>query len=453
VGIVEKGAKPGTITLAPTLGYGFTEPQPAEPGAHHRMSGRLAASEVLASWLAAALVLDGRYDLHPDDGQGRDDGWVFDAHLALRSGTTLGAISLGTEVVATLPGSESIATSFKGTSLDAKVLLGAVGENLTIGTFAGFRYDRSAEVGMHASELRFGDRLALGLSDFNGVLGGAGAAYRTGNTMAFAELSTDWLVGAGAPPFRQSPAWTTLGLREFLTTALSVEGAADVALGSRPPVSPTAPLVPVEPRFSAQLGLRYRFGQGSAPALMPATPSPVAPARRVAEPPKAPETEIEVGITDDVGIPLKEAKVQVEVGGKTVPLEPDEKGRYRASRVPLGPGKLTVEARGRKKVEQRIDLNSRTPLKLEIRTDADLPSGQVRGLIRSFDGKPIAAKITVEPGGAQTHTDDQGFFQIDVPPGSYQILVEARGFHAQRRSVQVEKDGVLILNADLSRGH
>jgi hypothetical protein len=89
---------------------------------------------------------------------------------------------------------------------------------------------------------------------------------------------------------------------------------------------------------------------------------------------------------------------------------------------------------------------------MEFRTEAVLPSGQVRGLVRAFDGKAIAARITVEPGGHQTRTDAQGFFQIDVPPGKYEVIIEAKGYAAQRRGVEVEKDGVLILNADLARG-
>jgi len=156
-------------------------------------------------------------------------------------------------------------------------------------------------------------------------------------------------------------------------------------------------------------------------------------------------------VTDDLGAPLKEAKVEIVLDDKTYVLEPDETGKHRASRVPLGRGKLSIRAEGRKPIDQPIELKSRAPLKVEIRSEAVLPSGQVRGIVRSYDGKAVTAKISVEPKGLQTSTDGQGFFQLDVPPGSYQVVIEAKGYRAQRRSVTVEKDGVLILNADLAR--
>jgi hypothetical protein len=170
------------------------------------------------------------------------------------------------------------------------------------------------------------------------------------------------------------------------------------------------------------------------------------------EAPRPADTDVDVAVTDDSGVPIKDAKVEVTQGDKTYPLQPDAGGRYRASHVPLGKGKLSIRAEGRKQVEQDIELKARAPLTLDIRTEAVLPSGQVRGSVRSFDGKPVAAKITVEPKGLVAHTDAQGFFQIDVPPGSYQVVIEAKGYKPQRRSVDVEKDGVLILNADLARG-
>ena len=102
VGIVDPG-KPGSVSLAATLGYGFTEPQPSESGPHHRASGVLAVGVTTVKWLDVSLGLGARYDLHPKDGIGRDDGWVFDPRLALRSGWLLGSVALGAELVGTFP--------------------------------------------------------------------------------------------------------------------------------------------------------------------------------------------------------------------------------------------------------------------------------------------------------------------------------------------------------------
>jgi hypothetical protein len=452
VGVIEGGAKPGAVSLAGTMGYGFTESQPTESGAHHRVSGVLAAGVNATSWLAASLALGGRYDLHPKDAVGRDDGWVFDPRLAFRSGGVLGSLAIGVELAGTLPGSESLSTSLDAASFDGKLLLGSAGSAFTFGSFAGFRYDRSAAAGTHASQLRFGDRLALGLSDFNSILLGVGGGYRARKTFVYAEASGDVLTGKGAPPFSQSPLRASVGARQFLSPGLSLEGDGDLALSSRPAIiGPSPPLIPIEPRFTFLVGVRYEFGEASRPKEN--SPPPVtfvAPAP--VEAPKPADTDLEVDVTDDLGSPIKDATVEAQVGDKKVELQPDDDGKYRASHVPLGRGKISIRAPKRKTIEQPIDLKSRDPLKLQVRTEPVLPSGQVRGLVRSYDGKAISAKISVEPGGQQTRTDAQGFFQLDVPPGKYEVVIEAKGYAAQRRSVEVEKDGVLILNADLARG-
>ena len=45
--------------------------------------------------------------------------------------------------------------------------------------------------------------------------------------------------------------------------------------------------------------------------------------------------------------------------------------------------------------------------------------------------------------------DPSGTFQLDVPPGKYDIVIEASGYQTQRRKVSVDPQGVVILNADL----
>jgi hypothetical protein len=103
-------------------------------------------------------------------------------------------------------------------------------------------------------------------------------------------------------------------------------------------------------------------------------------------------------------------------------------------------------------VETTIDANARTPVVIEIVMKKSIKPGQLRGLVRSFNGKPLAATIRVEPIGIETKTDADGTFQIDVPPGAYEVVVAAPGHTGQRRPVQVEENGVTILNADMRPG-
>jgi hypothetical protein len=87
--------------------------------------------------------------------------------------------------------------------------------------------------------------------------------------------------------------------------------------------------------------------------------------------------------------------------------------------------------------------------KLDVQLTALPPASQVRGVVRTFGGRGVVARIRVEPLGADVSTNDGGRFQIDVAPGDYEVVIEAPGYEHQRRKVHVDPLGVVILNADL----
>lgn len=77
-----------------------------------------------------------------------------------------------------------------------------------------------------------------------------------------------------------------------------------------------------------------------------------------------------------------------------------------------------------------------------------LPSGQLRGLVRSLKGRGVTAEIRIEPTGQVLETRD-GRFEVDVAPGRYDVTITAPGYQSQTRQVQVEQNGVTLLNVDL----
>jgi len=79
--------------------------------------------------------------------------------------------------------------------------------------------------------------------------------------------------------------------------------------------------------------------------------------------------------------------------------------------------------------------------------------GQLRGQVLSFDGKPLAATITVTGKTNTTATTDaQGFFSVDLPAGAFDVSIESKGHATQQRKVNVKLDGVTVLNVDMRRG-
>lgn len=440
-------AEPGHPALATTLGYGYTEPQNADDGAHHRLSLRLAGALPVASWLGVGTVLDGRYDLHR-----HDSGEVLNVGLFGRASLTAGAYRFGFELKGWVPGAEKASTMVGAASLDTSALAGVRVGKVRIASAFGFRFDRTHATGEHAAELGPGDRLALGVSDFDAVLLGVGAGVPLGKSEIIGEVSTDLLVGRHAPPLSQSPMRLAAGARYALTPALGFELLGVVSLSAKPDLTPTAPLVPNEPRLSLLAGFRYSF----LPAAVPLATEPAVPPDAAKPAPVAPATlalptdaAVEITVHDDGNVPVTAATAVLDVGNTRTELSHDTGGRYRRDHVAAGSATLHVEATGFKPFEQPVRIEAGTPLQLEVVLTPLPPPSQVRGLIRNLGGHGIVAKVRVEPVGVEATSDAKGAFQVDLPPGSYDVVIEAPGYAPQRRHVSVDAEGVVILNAEL----
>jgi hypothetical protein len=434
--------------LAATFGYGYTEKQDAADGAHHRLSLRAAAALPVLRWLSLGALLDGRYDLHP-----HDSGQVLGGAVLARASAKTGGVRLGGELKAWVPGAEDASTVLRAASLDARALLGGQLGTVELASVVGFRFDRSVAAGTHASTLGAGDRLALGLSDFDAVLVGLGAGVPFGKSELLVEASADVLVGRGAPAFLQSPLRLAAGVRHDLTRPLALEVLAVGSLSAQPDLAPGAPLVPNEPRVSLFVGAHYRFlpspsetSPREAPPPSPA-PAPVpVPAPVIAAPTDA---RVVLVVRDEQGAPVPLAQASVLCAGKLVELASDGAGRYIGEHIAPGSAVLRVEALGFEPLERNVTLTAGVPLELELTLTLLPQPSQVRGLIRNLSGKPLVAKVRVEPIGLEAVTDVSGEFRLDLPPGNYDIAIEAPGYAKQKRRVSVVAQGVVVLNAEL----
>lgn len=444
------------LALAVDAGYGFTEAQEDE-GAHHRLIGQLGVSLAPLEWLELGIRGLGRHDRHPDDGLGADSGTTTDVALLARAGGDLGTgFRVGGDLGARFPGSESAADSLSSPALDARLLFGWVRPgSVRVAGFAGYRLDNTDGVATDSDRYRLGDRLALGASEFDAVLVGVGAIVPLARAELLAEVSGDVLVGSGAPAFGESPLRASAGARLGLSEAAAVELRGDISLSSRPELGAESPLIPIEPRFSILAGFRYRFWNGPEPEPAPVVAPPPKPKRSVAAPPvtpvaPAPTNTVRVTVVDKTtGHPLSDAEAEIIVGGQVRKLPFVTESTFEIVEVPVGSAELVVRAERLKDWRQQIQVTEGEPLVVQVEMIPAANSGQIRGLIRGFDGKGLRAQVQIEPGAHSVQSDADGSFRVDVPPGNYKVEVSVEGYRTQKLTARVGKDGVLVLNVDM----
>lgn len=452
------------VGIAVDAGYGWTEAQQDE-GSHHRILGGLAVGVAPLPWLELSLHGGGRHDRHPSDDRGTDSGTTTDLDLAARLGTTVGqSLRLGFELGGGFRGADALGDSLQSPLLSGRLIAGHVTPGFGVSGYAGYRLDRSEGTAKDADLFRLGDRIALGISEFDAVLVGVGTVVPLGAVNLLGEVSADILVGSGAPSISESPLRADLGVRLGLGSSSALELLLEGALGSRPDVEPGAALVPIEPRLTALVGFRHRFVDGPPPpAVAPPPPPPQATEQPKPEqapkpkPPPPPEPKaiptnhLRVTVVDQTGHPLSDAKVELKTPEGVRVLDFVEGSTFEARDVQVGQYEVIVTAERLKPHEETVSITEGEPVQIEVSLQPAVDSGQLRGLVRSFDGQGLRATITVEPGEHHVEAGADGAFTLDVPPGSYTVRIEAEGYATQRRKVKVSLDGVVVLNVDMQR--
>jgi hypothetical protein len=454
---------PIELSIAGSAGYGFIDPIAPIEGAHHRVNGTLAVGVAPLPFLAFALTLDGRIDLHPDDGEGPYGSSVGDPRLLARVGHALGRdVQIGADLSVWFPGNQAPSYEPGATSAELRALFAYAprAEGFRLLTAAGFRLDNSAASAPDDYDrLRFGDRVAIGLSESHAVLGALGAAYRWTDLELFTELSADLLVGGKAPELLASPLRASLGARYDLSRAWALELTGTMGLSKRPEVSATAPLVPIEPRASVLIGLRFNLGlsEPKDEMVMPDEPAPeVAPDKaKPKEPALAAHATVSGTLTDEGGEPLPEVVIKVrDSSGEEREVITDAEGRYEVPAMPLGPATLEASATGFEAQSWDVEVVADLPKVAARALVAKTTIGVLRGLIRSFASEPIeGAEVTAVDSktrkATQIKADAKGEFEVELPPGRYRVTIRAGGYRTHTRNMKIAANNVAILNVDL----
>ena len=460
-GLPNAGAPIGQreITLRATLGYGLTESRRLVPSATHRLAGGLAASVSPLDWLGFGLRLDGRLELHGDDGRGSHTSGFGDPRIFARAGYALDPEwSIGAELLAWSPGSEAPSFVAAATSLDGRVLGAYQPKALPFQLFAsaGARLDNSSEIAPARSRMRPSDIQTLGVSDSHAILGAIGALYILDPSIqAFGELSGDILVGSKAPNFTDSPLRVTAGGRWQFAEHFQAEGSAVVSLSTRPQLGPRAAWVPIEPRVLILVGVSYSWSPFTAAPPPPPKPTETPAIKPEEEKPVVKLASVQGVIVDDQAQPVPDVRVTLTAAdGTQLEAITDGDGRYILEKVPYGKAQLEAHAVGFTKQQWEADvsqpkLESQTPTALAPRLDV----GVLRGLVRSFDSKPLGAHVSVrDTRGKLVQERDcsaDGRFELELPPGQYKVTIESAGYKKHTQSMRIKGNGVSVLNADM----
>ena len=448
-------------------GYGISVDEPWANTTRHRVHGGLAGAIHVLPWLAFGAAVQGRWE---SVSMGNSDTGltgipVLTARLTMEPVEGLG---LGLDVATWMYGGEAPSLEPASTSLRAR----AIGSYrarldattvLTIGITAGGLLDNSRAAAPRSvtDALSDADRLSLGVSDFSGVLLGAGAALRLDALELLVEGTYRVLVGDGAPSAGGMPLHIVLGGRvrpigEVLELGLYLDVSASEA---RPEyVASGGQAVPIDPRFTATLQATVRLGVGGSE---PVAEDDVEDGEdeRVPDPTDATATSGSISgrVVDDAGAPLAGAAIEVTParaaeGGEPLRTTSGADGRWTVQGVPPGPARVVVRAEGRDPIEQTVTVGAGAVAEApDARVAAALPRGEIRGVVQGANGAPLAAQIRIEPLGLELTCDADGAFEAEVPPGSYQVTVRAPGHRAQTREVEVAERGVVVLNAQLHR--
>lgn len=447
VGIAAPGGP--DFALHAGLGYGHLESVVDDSDAHHLLGATLAGSYRPIDQFAIGLHLQGQYIRHTGGPSAGDTGGVTRSRISLRGDfDVVQRLRLGVEGRLALPATQRVGRSFRYVSPELLGLLTYIPlPHLLISAQLGFRYDNSGAAIRRPDGYSLSDRAVLGAGSGPALLSGLGLAYRHGLLDVIAEWSWDAYVGKDAPALRQTPMELTAGVRLWPSDALHVDLLVAVSPSARPNIALGRPLQVLPPRYWLGVSLGLRFG--SAPPPPQAPPQPLVATSTAATPPPPAPGVIEGVVRGPDGSPVPDATIRYDGADGPAEVRSDAEGRFRIEDAPPGELSLQVQAEGFAPFALRVPVESGQTAAPEVMLEPPLPQGVIRGTVRDFHGKPVHARIHIEPGGLKAGTDDNGEFELEVAPGEYTVTVRARGYQTETRNAKVYENGVAVVLVDL----
>lgn len=330
----------------------------------------------------------------------------------------------------------------------------------------GFILDNSAELLSDEDELTIPERFALGVSEFNRVVVGAGlevpVPYVTPYLEYTIEFPVDYLATPGvvisgralreaqtADPTAQNqvarpavqriiPQRITPGVRIRPLDGLAIDVAVEIGLTPDQAVG-----VPAVPDYNVITLLSYAmdpFGVREPKRGGPSGP-PVAVPVIIPEAREGPPGARVAGTVVDkaTGQPLGDAIVSF---GGQLPVATSADGRFESNDLPPGPIRMTVRKDGFTAGEAELQVVEGEPAEVAVALEPKIVIGQVGGLIVDGSGAAVAnASIRAVPSGAgvaQTLTaGPDGHFSASLDEGTWRLTVNTPGFLRTGRLVEI----------------
>lgn len=141
--------------------------------------------------------------------------------------------------------------------------------------------------------------------------------------------------------------------------------------------------------------------------------------------------------------------VKVVVGDKE--LRTDAAGLARLEKLPPGPVLVKVSAEGFQAVEEAVVIvgGQESELPVPLMLAKRLGYATVSGTVRSTRGSPVVATLVIPAAKVRSRTGPDGTFSLKLKPGTFRIIISAKGHLTQSKSVTVRDGEQAIFNVDL----
>ncbi len=268
----------------------------------------------------------------------------------------------------------------------------------------------------------------------------------------FVELTTQTAIGvaagegagAGDYGFGDSVVILTPGVRGSVGRGLSFDLGIDIGLagtggGTGPDVGKLVVGQPYNPLWAVQLGVSYTF-------------SPFVAETQVEVREKSRAQGLVKGCVKSEGAPVLDAVV--EYAGMSGPrILVDDNGCFQSPLVDVGALTVRITHSDHQPKTETVEIRKDETTPLEVELVAAPRFGVFKGTAVDEDDATVDAVVEVAQGGTvkKSAKTTGGAFEVQLPPGKYQVVVKSPGFLQQGTAIIIEPLGKTTQNFMLKR--